>query len=141
MADFAKQPRGPLAFDSWLCKTQLQTPLGPFDIELREPPDGESVGALNELGPALLSRSHELLSQILASYQLAAENKYWMKDCGVPRNLERDQLIQYLRDRTITIARNRERRLEVTVDITPKWDIEHGIHWTFESQRLVRQPS
>lgn len=137
--EFEKQPRERRLFDLWGAKTPLDTPIGAFEIVLNSPPDGELLGHANELTAALASQHDVILKLIYASYLRAAEDRYWMKNCGVPRNLEEDQILPHLRSRSISVWRDPKGRVSAGIFISPKWEVEHGIDIGVVKGRVVLQ--
>lgn len=125
--EFEKQPRERRLFDLWSAKTPLDTPIGTFEIELNSPPDAELLAHANELLHAVVSQHHVILKLIYANYLRAAEDRYWMKSCGVPRKLEEDQILGYLRSRSISVWRDSKGRVSAGIFVSPMWDVEHGI--------------
>ena len=126
--DFHKQPRGPYSFDRWVATPPLENPLGPFDVEFREPPDGELVWHANDLA-IFVTRNHDaILDAIYENYLRAAEETGWMKACGVPARLQRETVPKYLRSREIGVDRKSDGRIDGTLYFSPLWDIEHGIY-------------
>lgn len=135
--DFEKAPRGRRLSDHWRVRTPLDSPVGTFDIELDAPPDDELLARANELIAAVTNQHGAILRLIYADYERAAEDRHWMKGCGVPRHLETDQVTQYLRYRAISVHRDQKGRISGSIFISPLWEIEHGIYIGVMNGRLV----
>jgi hypothetical protein len=137
--DFEKQPRGSRLFDLWCAKQPLQNPLGLFDVELSESPDDALLRQVNELVAFASAEYDAILNAVYEQYQRTADDKYWMKGCGVPRRLREDQVMQYVRSRSIAVRRNRQGAIIGTIYISPQWDTEHGILLGVLNGHLVPQ--
>ena len=137
--DFGKQPRGPRLFDFWLAKRPLENPLGPFDVELREPPDEELLRHVNDLVAFVSLEYDGVLNQVYEHYRRTAEDKFWMETSGVPRRLPEHLVTHYLRSRTIVVLRNRNGQIVSTIYLSSRWDVEHGILLGVVNGRAVPQ--
>ena len=126
IADFDKQPRGPYAFDFWLSKRTIPSPMGEFDAELREEPTEELVRHVNEMAAFVAERSDDILKLVHVSYLRVTDDEQWMQACEVPQDLDRDQVIPYLDSRSIVVELRRG-RIEKVFHINPQWDEEHKI--------------
>ena len=114
--------------DIWIARRGFTTPLGHFEVDLDAPPDLESLQVANDLIEFVSRETDAILRVVENDYQLAAEDKYWMKGCDVPHHLDKDQLTTYLRSRTISVRRDQRGQVTGAIFISPMWDLEHGIH-------------
>lgn len=135
--EFEKAPRERRLADLWRARTPLDSPLGKFEIELDAPPDDELLARANELIAAVANQHDAILRLIYASYERVADDRHWMKGCGVPRHLEPDQVTQYLRYRSISVHRDQKGRTSGSIFISPLWDAEHGIDIGSTGGRLL----
>lgn len=135
--DFQMANRGPRLFDRWLAKQPVANPLRPFDIELYQPPDEELLRHANELVAFISDGYDALLNVVYEHYLRTSEDKHWMKGCGVPRHLPDGKVAKYLRSRAVVIRRDRGGKVDAAIYISPRWNIEHGIHLGVVNGQLV----
>jgi hypothetical protein len=138
--DFDIAPRGPYLFDRWIAKEPVENPLGPFDVELRQEPDEVLLRHANELVAFISSEYDVVLNAVYEHYQQTAEQKHWMKSCGVPIGLAEGRVKKYLRSRAIVVRYHRQGLVDAAIYIRPRWDIEHGIHLGLNHGRLFPNP-
>lgn len=139
-ADFEQAQAGPRSMAVYRARVPLDNPLGPFEIELNAPPDSELLGHVNALVAAVSNDYDTVLGHVYENYLLAAENKHWMKACEVPSRLRDNQVMQYVRSRSISVRRSRNGSLDAEVFISPKWDQEHGLRLALIGGQLAPVP-
>lgn len=138
IADFDKQPRGPYHFDRWLLSTKVETPIGDFDVELREPPDDAQIQVATQFVLVALGRSDEILDKIYEHYERLAKNREWLRQCGVPTQLTPRGVLRYVRSLSIVVIREYESGgLIGSLFVDPLWDVEHKIDLVLEGDKLV----
>jgi hypothetical protein len=138
--EFEQMRRGPSRAAFWRARMPLENPIGPFEIELDAPPDAELLAIANELIAVVSTQHAAIVKLIYANYLEAAEDRWWMKSCGVPRKLEEDQVLEYLRSRSISVRRDGKGRISGSIYFSPKWDIEHGIYLGLANGHVVPNP-
>lgn len=138
--DFQMADRGPRLFDRWLAKQSVPTPLGPFAVELYQRPDEELLRHANELVAFVSDGYDAILTVVYEHYLRTAEDKYWMKGCGVPRRLPEGKVAKYIRSRAVVVRRDRGGEVDAAIYISPQWDTEHGINLGLVNGQAVPQP-
>lgn len=104
------------------------------------PPDEELLREANELAAFVAAEYDAILDAVYEHYLQCAEDRWWMKSCGVPRRLRVDQVKCYLRSRSISVRRDPQGAVRGTIYINPQWEPEHGIDLSVVSGRLIRPP-
>jgi hypothetical protein len=140
LEDFDQEPRGPRLFDSWRAREPLDNPLGPFEIELQDPPDEELLGEMNRLVAMVSDQYDAILNIVFEHYLVLSEDKFWMKSCEVPRGLREAKLKRYIEGRSIVVRRNPQGWMVGVVFISPQWEPEHGISLEAVNGKLVPKP-
>ena len=138
--DFQMTNRGPRLLDRWLSKQPVPTPLGPFTVELYQAPDDELLRHVNELVVFVSDAYDAILNVVYEHYLRTAEDKHWMKRCGVPRHLPDGEIAKYFRSRAVVVRRNRAAEVAAAIYISPLWDTEHGINLGLVNGQPVEQP-
>jgi hypothetical protein len=128
----------PLA-NHWLARNLISTPLGSFGVELAALPDEELISTANDMIALLEKEYGSILNRIYGLYQLAAENKRWMKDQKVPTDLEKDQLAEYIDRRFICVRRDPHGHSVGAISMRTKWDSEHRVSFGVRNGRLVAE--
>ena len=123
----------------WQASSSVPTPFGSFIVELNAPPDAGVIQLVNETATLLVREQETILNSAYGLYQQAAEDKYWMKQHRVPRDLDRDQIEEYLRDLFIFVRRDNRGVASATISMRATWDSEHLISFGIRSGRLVPQ--
>jgi hypothetical protein len=140
--DFEVQPRGPYLFNFWQARTRVPTPFGEFAIEAHMPledtgpPDARMLRQAEKLSEFALANSDAILDRIFTHYRALADQSDWLAACGVPSDLQRDELAPYLDELTLVVSRERS---EPTIYIIPRWDHEHAIYLNVRRGRLVSE--
>jgi len=150
LADFEKQPRGPYLFDWWVAQQRIATPLGLFSVEFQisgdddtDPPDEEMLRRANGLVSYTESQGEFILDIVYGHYRyylLSAENRDWLEECGVPRDLSRNKIADYVReDRSLVVTRNLgwEQPYSSTIHVVLLWDEEHALSLDFRDGAIV----
>lgn|GEM_PF-5820705 len=137
LKDFAKPPRGAAAV--WQARTPVATPFGDFVVELGSAPDAELLAVANELAAFVSSNFGDVFEVVFADYQRACEDRQWMRGCDVPLRLPYNRVPEFVRDRTISVRRERSGTVSGTLFLVPEWDVEHGIELVIRDGRLVRR--
>ena len=140
-ADFEKQPRGPYRFDRWKCREGVSTALGPFAVSLQivgkndtNPPDSEMVRRASDLVTYTQNNAEDILDIVYGHYLFVSQHPDWLQECGVPLNLSRDGVLQYLGDdRSLVVSRHLDWQepYASTIFMVPKWDEEHALRLEF----------
>jgi hypothetical protein len=147
IADFDKQPRGPHLFDWWVGRQRIATPLGLFSVEFQmlddddtNPSDDEMLRRASGLVTYTGSHGEFILDIVFGYYLLAAEERDWMEDCGIPRGLPRNRIADYVReDRSLVVARhlNWDQPYTTSIHVVPLWDEEHALSLEFRDGAIV----
>ena len=147
IADFHKQPRGSYLFDWWLAEERITTPLGLFSVEFQmlgnddtNPPDDEMLKKAFALVRYASNRGNYILDIVFGHYLLAAEDPDWLKTCGVPRALKREQIADQVRgDRSLVVSRHLDwdEPYNSSIHIVPLWDEEHALTLDFRDGAVV----
>ena len=138
--DFVQDRRSPPLGDLWQAVVPLANPLGAFDVEIDGPPDAELLRCVNEYASALSDQYDAVLYIIHEDYLRAAEDRIWMKTCGVPRQLPEHRVLRYITSRSIYCGRGRTAEVGGSVFISPEWEPEHGLRLVLCGGRLVSNP-
>ena len=136
-SDFEEKPAPSGRGSVWLSRGHVTTPLGPFSIECLDVPDDRLVAAVNE-AVGLLDREHQMMLGVAYGlYQRAAEDRRWMKACGVPRDLSRGELADCISDRCVSAYRGADGHAKASISVRVPWDDEHRIVFRMSNGRLV----
>jgi hypothetical protein len=145
LADFQKQPRGPYAFDYWVCDKRVETPLGLFTIEFQmgiadtNPPDEEMLRRASELVRYAETRGDYILDIVFGYYRLASESD-WLDMAGVPRGLTRLTVSSQVRDDcTLVVSRHLDwdEPYDSAIHVVPLWDEEHALTLGLRDGQIV----
>jgi hypothetical protein len=137
--DFQEQSDADARGRVWLARTVVSSPLGSFSVESTAAPDKELVALANE-GLDLLARNHDtILNTVYRFYQLAAEDRQWMKAYDIPRDLSRSEIADYTSDRFVRVRRAPDGRAKASISIRMRWDNEHIVLFGVRDGRLVLQ--
>ena len=136
--DFRKQPRGPYLFDRWLAVPPLESPLGQFNIVLRQTPDADLVAAANALAGFLAENADAVLAAVHDSYLMCSYDEVWMEGRQIPTGLSAAGIWQYLDDPMIAVDRTRGGNISGVFYFSPQWDPEHGLYLKVLDGRVVR---
>ncbi len=138
LTEFVLQPRGPYLFDWYRHRTPILSPIGPFDIELhvddsqRRPPDTRMLDVVSTLSDAF-KRDVELIAElVLNEYRRVSEDIAWQETYPFQKIKTYRGLQRHLRSRCLSLSQDEiDDRVKYpgVVYISPKWDIEHGIHY------------
>jgi hypothetical protein len=146
-ADFQKQPRGPYAFDFWVCDRRVVTPLGLFTVEFQmlgdddtNPLDEEMLRRASELVRYAESHGDYLLDIVFGYYLFAAESGDWLEMSGIPRGLTKEAVPSQIReDRTLVVSRHLDwdEPYDSSIHVVPLWDEEHALTLEFRDGGIV----
>jgi hypothetical protein len=125
--DFRKRARGPYAFDRWLAVPPLDTPLGRFDVELRQMPDSDLLATANALAGFLVGNPDAVSAAVHDDYVAHSYDEGWMEDCEIPMGLAAAGILRYLEDSTIMVDRTGDGHTRGVIYFSPLWDPEHGV--------------
>ena len=143
-ADFSKTGGRPYSFYWWIWNQTVPSPLGRFEVELRTgpncpPPDKPILDAAASLAATLQRLEADVVDIVLGHYrwhQIQAPD--WLTEEGVPRDLDRNRLSGFIRDRALVLTRDSdESPIEQCIYITPMWDIEHSLSLIVEDGRIA----
>jgi hypothetical protein len=88
--------------------------LGLFSVEFQmlddddtNPPDDEMLRRASGLVTYTGSHGEFILDIVFGYYLLAAEERDWMEDCGIPRGLPRNRIADYVREDRINLTQLR----------------------------------
>lgn len=135
--DFREHAEGLNSMRSWLASSTVSTPLGSFSVEITATPDDELVALANVVVALMLKEQQTILSLVYDRYQRAAEDHQWMKTHGVPIDLSRAEVVDYISDRFIRVRRHPTGRAMGSISMRVKWDVEHGVQFGLTDGRLV----
>ena len=136
-SDFEQQPEPDPLGQIWLARMPVPTTIGQFSVEIVNRPDAELLSTANALITALASEHSTIVSAVYGLYQHAAEDRRWMKSCGVPRDLSRSEIADYLTDRCITVRRLPSGDPAGSILVKMRWDDEHLAVFENKNGRLV----
>ena len=133
LSDFTKQPPGQYPFGFWVANRAIPTPMGEFTVELqmgigdKAPPDDKMLRQADELVALLQAHIETIHDKVFEHYQMFAEQG------GVPSGLDRDEILDQLQVRTLTVSRdeNADEVYRSRVFIIPDWDEEHAIYLAY----------
>lgn len=125
--------------ECWLASSLVGSPLGPFAVELTAAPDDDLIRTANETIELLVRERQTILNHVYGLYQLAADDKRWMKDHGVPRDLDKDQIADYVSKRFISVRRDHLGEAKGSISMRVKWDDEHRVLFGIRNGRVVRE--
>jgi hypothetical protein len=121
--------------------------LGLFSVEFQmlddddtNPPDDEMLRRASGLVTYTGSHGEFILDIVFGYYLLAAEERDWMEDCGIPRGLPRNRIADYVReDRSLVVARhlNWDQPYTTSIHVVPLWDEEHALSLEFRDGAIV----
>ncbi len=144
-ADFAKAGGHPHLLHWWSWNSKVLSAIGPFEVELRTgpscpPPDEAVLKAAASLISTLQRREGEIVDIVWGHYRWhQAEAKDWLIQEGVPLDLDRGRLGEFIRDRALVVARDTNEGMpdELCIYITPTWDTEHSLSLVVEEGRIA----
>ncbi len=136
LKDFAKPPRGAAAV--WQARVPVATPFGDFVVELGSAPDAELLAVANELAAFVSANFGDVFEVVFTDFQRACEDRQWMRGCDVPLRLAYDRVPEFVRDRTISVRRERSGSVSGVIFLVPEWNVEHGIELFLRDGQLVR---
>ena len=140
LSDFEKQPRGPYAFDFWIAKEPLSTPIGDFTVELQmgvgdtDPPDDEMLRRANALVALLPTDFRKIQDRVFEHYQMS-DDPDRLEEMGIPTDCDRDSILAYLEARSLVVSRSvSDEGVDYTslVHSIPAWDEEHAIFLAYQ---------
>jgi hypothetical protein len=139
LSDFTKQPHGPFTLDCWTSNQAIPSPMGEFIVELQmglgdnAPPDSEMLRRAEELVALFRANIEIIHDRVFEHYQMVTGNSGWLGDSGVPADLDRSGILEYLEVRTLTVSRDcdEDGPYMRRVYIIPTWDEEHGIYLAY----------
>src|SRR5215468_9741410 len=137
LSDFQEQPEGDSRGRIWLSRTQVPSPLGSFSVETAAALDDEMVSIANEAIDLLAKEHQTILNTVYGLYQIAAEDRQWMKAYGVPRDLSRGEIADYTSDHFVSVRRAPDGRAKASISMRMRWDSEHIVLFGVRSGRLV----
>ena len=147
LTEFVLQPRGPYLFDWYLHRNRISSPIGPFDIELqiddanRRPPDSRMLNAMSSLRDAFTRDIEMIANLVLTEYRRVANDPAW-QDWYPFQNIKTYRGLQrHLRSRGLTVSQDEiddRTKYPGAVYISPKWDIEHGLHYRRQKSGWVQ---
>lgn len=128
--EFVLIPRGPCLFDSYEHPTPVPSPVGDFivclDVKMDQSPSSEMLQAAARLIERF-EQDRELVAQMIFDEYMAVrddpEGRWWPEECGVPADLKRSELHNFLSPRQLSVADD----CSAAVYVGPDWDREHGL--------------
>jgi hypothetical protein len=146
-AEFEKLPRGPYRFDRWRWREEVSTLLGPFAVSLQMlgkddtgPPDDEMLRRASELVAYARANADYILDLVFGHYLFVSEQPAWLESCGVPRNLTRNQVADFLgENRSLVVSRHLNWRepYNSCVFAVPQWESEHALILDFREGAIA----
>jgi len=136
-SDFLEQPEADARGRIWVSRAPVPSELGPFSVEITGVLDDEVVSTANEALGLLVKDRQAILNWVYGLYTRAAEDRRWMKTHGVPRDLSRGEVLDYISDRFVVVRRASDGRASGSISIRVRWDDEHSIRFGVRSGRLV----
>jgi hypothetical protein len=144
-ADFAKAGGHPYSFYWWSWNSKVSSALGPFEVELRTgpacpPPDAPMLKAAASLVSTLQRLEGEVVDIVLGHYRWhQSEASDWLTQEGVPLNLDKTRIGEFIRDRALVVTRDANDGTpdELCIYVTPIWDTEHSLSLVVKNGRIA----
>src|SRR5262249_3720074 len=99
--------------------------------------DDEMVSIANEAIDLLAKEHQTILNTVYGLYQIAAEDRQWMKAYGVPRDLSRSEVVDYISSRFVSVWRAPNGRAKGSISMRVMWDDEPQTSFSVRDGRLV----
>jgi len=140
LSDFELIDRRHRSFDVWEHPQLIGSSIGDFKVELQVEmnvaPTDQMLAAAKRL-VAKFNVDKAILAQRVHDQYLTLSNniglKDWLIECSVPHDLKVNDLLHYLRARTLTVFMD----LNMVVFMIPKWDEEHGLFFDLEDDEWI----
>src|SRR5687767_1575508 len=109
LSDYKKASR-----DCWTAKKPIATKIGPFAVDLSgipkgKPPSDEMLKRANQFIKFALANVDAIHDKLFKQYRAGSrdtQGKEWFEFCGLPTNLDRAGILEYLEDATLTVDFN-----------------------------------
>jgi hypothetical protein len=98
------------------------------------------LSTINSLAQNKLMRCLAFVYGHYRYYLLSAENRDWLEECGVPRDLGRNNIADYVReDRSLVVTRHLgwDQPYNGSIHVVPLWDEEHALSLDFRDGAIV----
>lgn len=129
---------------TWVSKQKVITSIAEFTLRLetgdkKKPPDDAMIRRADEFIGLVQSNVEGIHDQLYDSYQSVDDD--WLKQCGVPANLDRGGVLEYLRYADLIVERdaNSGEPYLCQVYFVPEWDEEHGLYLQFRNDKWIGQ--
>jgi hypothetical protein len=144
-AEFARAGGHPHSFYWWRWNREISSALGPFEVELRTgpscpPPDEPMLKAAASLVFALQKVEPQVIDIVLGHYRRQqADASDWLIQQGVPLDLDRRRIGEFIRDRALVVMRDANEGTpdELCIYITPVWDTEHSLSLVVKNDQIA----
>jgi len=136
LAEFAKQPRGPALFETWLWANKVRTSIGNLPLELYtsidQRPNDSMLSLAAELATFASSHGEQLVDLIYGHYSYF-KSQDWLSFWNVPDNLGRSEVLSQVESVILSVHSD----LVAGILVNILWDQEHRLRLTYESGAIT----